>query len=185
MERNSAGSSTYTHAGITVSCCLPPSVSPKVLFQLLITYFSHTDTLQRDKHLLQPSTEIAWHVFQPRRSDERHKLCVFDFVLITHLICYRKYIWLTVKTSVNTSLRDFGGERVSVCVYPLWFSPTVISVSMALSCSPPLFLHYHPINRPSLLRDRAHTHTPLTSHLHIPLNTPYATGTSLNTQSAS
>jgi len=57
---------------------------------------------------------------------------------------------------------------VSVCVYPLWFSPTVISVSMALSCSPPLFLHYHPINRPSLLREaqRPSTHTLTHTHTH-------------------
>lgn len=46
---------------------------------------------------------------------------------------------------------------------------------MALSCSPPLFLHYHPINCPSLPREAqrqsAHTHTrtPLNSHLHVPL----------------
>lgn len=40
-----------------------------------------------------------------------------------------------------------------VWVSPSWFSPAVISVSTALSCSPPLFLHYHPINRPSLSRE--------------------------------
>lgn len=59
----------HTHAGIPYRVVCLHQCLHKVLFQLLITYFSHTDTLQRDKYLLQPSTEIAWHVFQA-------KLCV-------------------------------------------------------------------------------------------------------------